>query len=263
LTDSLLARLVIITSRHSLGRKTSRSISLYPQPLGAESLLRLMIVLLDRAGQEGQEIRSSVDLQLELAKRLNSANTIAGQPVLTPLVVQLFVNKAIQLLKRGEQLRELPSSAAEAYVDYVREMVNRASRAVTSHDLVRFVGYLARQAVGGDFIPRAISSKLILQDERFPNAEKMISILCEVGLLSTTIIGLENQLKFLLDPVAEYSGAFFWAEECGSNPDRWKALWEEVQGKLPGADGFQRALQAVSQAYGPTLHWPRINPVEE
>jgi hypothetical protein len=71
------------------------------------------------------------------------------------------------------------------------------------------------------------------------------------GVLFQREIGAYTRLRFALDPIAEFLGAFAYAEECGADQESWTRILKESI----SAPGFQIALKLIRQAYGHKMGW--------
>jgi hypothetical protein len=71
------------------------------------------------------------------------------------------------------------------------------------------------------------------------------------GVLFQREIGAYTRLRFTLDPIAEFLGAFAYAEECGANQDSWNRIFESSS----AVPGFQIALKLIQQAYSGEMGW--------
>jgi hypothetical protein len=72
------------------------------------------------------------------------------------------------------------------------------------------------------------------------------------GVLIERELGPYSRLRFTLDPIAEFLAASAYAEECGSDEQRWN----QILMSSAHAPGFVVALELVRQAYAPSLGWP-------
>ena len=63
--------------------------------------------------------------------------------------------------------------------------------------------------------------------------------------------GIDIKLRFALDPVGEFLAALAYAEEYGSDGDKWKMILSPSE----HAVGFQTVLRLTRQAYGPGRGW--------
>ena len=77
----------------------------------------------DETAAPTSTLRIPISSQLELGRRLAEVAMLddAELPI-TPLLVRLYVERALHLLDKGRNLDELPGSIPEIYFDYLRQV---------------------------------------------------------------------------------------------------------------------------------------------
>ena len=114
--------LLVITSRTGYPIDGAQSVNLYPQPLDSdETLMRLMSGFLSVYFADGGKPLFPMEERFKLAARLAAlirVDTNRGEHrvPLTPLPVRLFVEQAVQLVREGKRLDDLPVSLPEVYL---------------------------------------------------------------------------------------------------------------------------------------------------
>jgi hypothetical protein len=223
---------------------------LRPQQLDSKTLLYFITTLLAQLPGELSDF-NTMELQLELGTRivrlLSAGN---GTPPLTPLLSRLYVERAIEIIRNGRSLDELPVSVGEAYFEFVLRLVRDADVSDTGKAL-EVVKRLARASLGDRLIP----GRLTLQKANEITAsseDKQSQVLRKLiasGLLSENTVGLQPGVQFTLDPVAEFCAAYSYTEECGFSMPAWQSLAVILRKALPPPVGFRGALLAVIRAY--------------
>jgi hypothetical protein len=262
--------LLILTSRTSRTIDGAQSVNIYPQPLNSSTLLHFMTSLLSVFLAEDGGLRgfSNVQEQLKLGERLAAliGRTNKGEEdiSLIPLPVRLFVEQAVQLVRDGKGLNELPVSLPEVYFRHLR-MVNPQDPTVThftdNDRMLKIAKVLGKVALGKDYIPREFSRQEAigaLQDA----GESVSANFDPIERLKLNGVLIEKQrmyvlLRFALDPIAEFLAAAAYAEDCGPDSRKWETLLSESE----LAPGFQSALKLVRQAFAEHGGWAR--PIED
>jgi hypothetical protein len=253
---------LLVTARYPLGFEAGGAVAIYPQPLGSETLLFLMTSLLQEP--ENRAIFPSMESQLELGRKLSRLIRVGGQEVpLTPLLVKLYVNKAIELAQREGGEEELPKSVPDVYFAYLRGVnpqgdgvINR----VGDEEMLQVAELLGRQAVDKDFVPREFAksaARTRLEAQGLGGAGKPDALqrLVSNGVLVERKRGTDDFLRFLLDPVAEFLAAMSWARRCAGSSEEWDALRDQVAQRGAQASGFATALALVCEAYAGLYGW--------
>lgn len=262
---------LILTSRTLLAIEGAQSVCIYPQPLNSGTLFRFMTNLLPVFLPEiGEDPRapsrpfSTLQEQVKLAERLASIirlRTEVGEEdvPLVPLTVRLFVEQAVQLLKQGNTLEDLPHSLPSVYFRYLRQ-VNPANPSVEhfldGDKMINIAKVLGRTALGRDFIPKEFSSEAARAalkaagEEVLPSCDPLARLRMN-GVLVEKPYDIDTRFRFALDPVAEFLAAAAYAEQCGPDADAWRSALSDSA----HAGGFQTALRLTWQTYGRDRGW--------
>jgi photosystem II stability/assembly factor-like uncharacterized protein len=262
---------LVLTSRTLFTIDGAPSVCLYPQPLNSATLLNFMTSLLSvfladnrDDGQGGSRPLSSLQEQLKLGERLAGLirlQTGKGEQdvPLVPLPVRLFVEQAVRLLHDGKELDDLPLSLPEVYFRHLRQINPEHASAQHFLDgdrMFKVAKLLGKVAVGKDYIPKEFSRNYALAE--LVAAGETVTASCDPtvrlrmnGVLLERSGGIDAQLRFALDPIAEFLAAAAHAEECGADADMWEAILLQSN----HAPGFQAALKLTRQAYGRREGW--------
>jgi photosystem II stability/assembly factor-like uncharacterized protein len=257
---------LLVTSRRPIVFESGAPATLYPQPLESATLLHFMTSLL-RAG-DGAELFGGIQQQIDLGRRLAALiPSRAGTTVsITPLLVRLFVDRALALVNSGRSLDELPASIPDAYFDYLRAINPTGAgvlNAIPHEQMLEAASTLAGVSLRADeagsaFVPREFlrsrAIEALRRDDR-PAGDAAIRRLVDNGVLLERTSGPEPAYRFALDPVAEFLAAYDAASRCGTEAACWSELMARVDA-APSAAGFRLALALTCDAYGGDRGWP-------
>lgn len=202
--------------------------------------------------QRGQLVPLLVKLMTD------SSSSQASGPIatdITPLLARLFVEAALDQLRAGKTLDDIPASIPELYFRYLDRLnPDLASSAITADDQRKAAVLLAGLATATDFVPRdfsraAATSALSSAFPKEGSATALVTLMVRNGILQERKVGDEAFLRFVLDPLAECLGAYALKKKWDAvhmTFEQGTAL-PETQG-MP--DAFRRALGTVYRAYG-------------
>lgn len=248
LRSKLLARHIITTTR--VAPSNSGAVYLKPQSLRADSLLYFMLLLLHRAQPDESVDAIPIKTQLEIAQRLEAVVRPEGEfATITPLLVETFTQKALALLRSGETLEGLPTTVAGAYLAYVREMAARGPAAVSQPVVLHIAKQVAVACLEKNYTPGGVDEFSLIGRLGVGNdiASQAIRTLLDAGLLVRHGGSMDTELRFALDPVAEYCAAAAWFEF--NKPQEWTERKAAIQSRLPELQGLLRAMESIEQIY--------------
>lgn len=258
---SVVIRRAIITLRHSLSYEGLTPARVFPLPLRTTSLMAFMAGLLRDAPSDAHFDR--VASQVDLAHRLMVMITIDGRELpLTPLVVKIFVDRAVQLARTDASLSELPKSIPEAYFEYMRAVNPKdegGPHVMTDEAMLKAARLVAVAALGNNYIPKALDSEAIrpiLESAGWTRANGDVDPIERLrlnGVLVQRFAGSRVRWEFALDPVAEYLAADEYLIRLYGDVAALKLLLSAVESAGMLAKGFYGAL-VMSAAQQP---WSR------
>lgn len=244
--DTTVTGLVILTSREPVNLRSMERVLISPKPLNSGTLLHFITSVLASAPGDVNEF-NSMEFQLDIGMRIARIMTTAGTEIpLTPLLAKLYVDRAIELMRAGRSLEDLPSSIAEAYFDFIRLLLRRepALDQVAALACIKKTGQLS---LGVRFIPSPLGIRTLLDELRAVVADRsilVINTLVAAGVLEEKEMGLGKMISFSLDPVAEFCAAYAYTEELGFDLAAWKCFRDKVLSAGAPA-GFCSALDLV------------------
>ena len=261
--------MLVITSRSVHKLDGAQSVLLFPQPLNSATLLRFMTELLNvlLVGTERVAAFSTIEEQCRLGVRLAALirfqTTDENREIpLSPLPVRMFVEQAVQLVREGRTLEELPVSLPDIFLFHLRRVNPQelgVEHFIDNDAMVEVTKALAKVALGEDYFPKEFTRKSALNAVR-SIGESVAPTRDPISRLKLNGILIEKDagtvwLRFALDPIAEFMGALAYGDEYGSDTNKWA----ELLAKAKNAPGFWAALSLVQQArfrngqFGPPL----------
>jgi hypothetical protein len=206
------------------------------------------------------ETRITTSSQLDLGRRLAELSMLNGDELpITPLLVRLYVERAVGLLAQGKDLEELPNSIPEVFFEYLKQVNPESKTAehfIASSELIRLCCALGRLSLGETLIPGAFTGweaeQSIPQVAHHPES---LTRLVANGVLTSTARGPDQAYLFTSDPVAEFTGAFAWAQYCGQDAAKWRSLAALMASQNGKCDGFRLALALTLNAYSIAMRW--------
>jgi len=253
---------LLATTRSPAGFEAGDGIRLYPQPLDSGSLLFLMTGLLQSSA--GREVFPTMQHQMALAGKLASLIRLDDREVpLTPLLVRLYVDKAVALAQTGEPLEKLPVSIPDVYFDFLRSVNPQGpgvANALSNEQMLRAAEVLGKLALEPDFVPKELArsvarERLVAHGWDEPEKLDPLQRLLDNGILLQREAGIEELLRFVLDPIAEMLAAMAWARELAKSPDNCQKLFEALGTREESGAGFRAAFHLVYHTYGKLYGW--------
>ena len=193
-----------------------------------------------------------MQFELQLATHIASIAKVSGVEIpLTPLLGKLFVERAIDLAQNDQPLTDLPTSAAEAYFDYIRLLL--AKNNVSQIELIlKLLGEAAKLCLGDRYVASKVSKHQVVDVfEKIvgDNTYFLLNTLVTSGILVEEPIALHSVLFFALDPLAEFCAADAYIRQFGMDEKSWEGLVNRLN-KLGGAAlGFRNALIVTVKLY--------------
>jgi hypothetical protein len=272
LSEQLTLGLALVSTRREAQYSGGRVARVYPQPLDSGVMLSFVSTLLTSYDKVGQ--LSKATQQVSLVGRLVALMSIdeqGGDPgapgesqglEVTPLLVSVFVKRAVGLVNTGHSLDELPSSIPGAYADYLKTLnpvSNDVPHYMTEEDMLRAARALARAALGEDYLPQEVTigaARSVLKGKGWLDQSRIdpIERLKLNGVIVPRDTGTSQSLAFVLDPVCECLGAESHVDEILEAGDRseTEVIWpsDEPAGHLGRAEEAFNALRDRVAAAG-------------
>jgi hypothetical protein len=258
---------IVITSRAEPKLYNVDRATLFPVRLDAARVVPFIIGYLDRMDDVGP--LKDGRMQLRLGERILGLAESGGQKTpLTPLLVTLFVNSAVQRGAEGLPIDDMPAAVPEVFVDYLRRLNAgpQAGGAVSDDVFIRAAQAFATASLGVNLVPQdftpdeaaeALSKAGITTDAR-----SMIDRMVTSGVIERRSPGGFEVLRFSLDPAAEYlaAGRKLYAMKGATREDlqNYLAGLRGVEGYPHAPEGFLVAFATCYRAYRREFSLPDV-----
>ncbi|MCX7554217.1 hypothetical protein OS175_10030, partial [Marinicella sp. S1101] len=200
LTKDLYIKHIVVTTRVSM-TSVGQLISIRPKMFELPETLTLFVTNLIN---KKMLVSVSDSIVHELCKNISLlTGKHSKQVLITPLLVKLYVDQAIQFIEKGRSFSEMPKtflSIIESYIDFVSKEMHKAENNAVLRKL-------ADLSLGSDMVPRDFIYDQALEMNDVD--EEQVKRLINNGLLKVKndeIRGIKY-LNFMNDSYAEYLGA--------------------------------------------------------
>jgi hypothetical protein len=261
---------IVITSRAEPVLGAVDRTTLYPVRLDAARVVPFIIGYLDRL-KHAESLKDG-RVQLRLGERILALAEAGGQghptPV-TPLLVTLFVQSAIDRAAEGRSLDQMPDAVPEVFIDYLRRLNSggaQATTAVPDNIFIEAAQLLASVSLGPNLLPQDFLEQDALdglaKGGMAERAQTLVDRLVSSGLIERRLRAGHRILRFSLDPAAEYLAAIRKIFELkAAGPDVWHRYLAELaqrEGYPDGFAGYLMALAACHRAYRQDFRLPEV-----
>jgi len=259
---------IVITSRFEPNLGAIDRTSLYPVRLNAAHVVPFIIGYLDR--MEHVENLKDGRVQLRLGERILALAEAGGQQApVTPLLVTLFVNSAVDRASEGGSFDDMPDAVPEVFVDYLRRLNSggmQSASGVSDDAFIRSAQILADVSLGRNLVPQDFPQQEALdalgKGETGQQAVILADRLVATGLIERRAPGGIPMLRFSLDPAAEYFAAIGKVFELKATGEQgWQNYLAELaqHGGYPHSfEGYLAAFATCYRAYKGSFDLPNI-----
>lgn len=246
---------LLITGRNEFNFTRQDNTLIYPQPLNSSNLLFLISAVLQK---EDTKLLSNIEDQLAFAQKI-AALLKSGNKELAvrPILVRLVMDNLIADFKANQGsttslLDRIPGSIPQVYFDYLAKVNPQSPTTenyLSNQDMYKVAVIMGRLSLGGSFVPHDFSAEEAQQAIRkeVPHLDPAGAIdrMKKNGIITEKNVLDEYSLRFNLDPLAEFTGAKHYADECGSR-EGINLFIEEIINKLDdNARGFKQAFWLI------------------
>ena len=257
---------LLVTTRRAPDMGLVERTLFYPEPLVGKRLVPFIMDYLDRRKQDA----AFDDVQaIELSGRvLALVNSDARLTTATPLLAFLFVESAVERVRRGQSLDGLPNDVPEVFRDYVRRVNPEAGpigKTVAQDLMQQAAGILAMCSLGEFRVPsdfeRPTAIARLAERGLLEAAEHLLDQAIANGLVEQRDVAGVKLLRFALDPAAEYLGALDRIRVLGKQRADWEAefsLLRMIDGYPSRCEGYLQALGVCYRAYQRALQLPEF-----
>jgi hypothetical protein len=253
---------LVITSRREPDLSAVRHTSLYPERLTAERLTFFISEYLQCRHRQ-VDTRFTSPQQLESVKQVLRLAKIDGPSTsVTPLLVTLFVESAINRIREDLSLQDMQEQVPEVFLDYIRR--SDPSGLVRHDELIGWACALATTSLGDSLRPsefrREDGINAIRDRGAGERAEWLVDHLVSIDVLERHEVAGIPLLRFPLVSVAEYLAAIDRIVR-GSHEAlaAFLAHLPSAPGYPQDCDGFLVALSTCYRAYRVQLRLPPLN----
>jgi hypothetical protein len=257
---------LVITTRYFQEFGAKPVTKLMPRGIDGEGLYDFVTKYFDRPDvhedlslKQAQEVRKGV---------LTVFRDRDDWPAVTPLIVTLIADQAVDLWRRTGSVAGLSGSAADAILSYLRRVNPKEENApdrVEDDKMITAARILAKTCLGTTYAPgridleeaRAAVKNANLDVGQAEVVRRLVSngVLEEEKPLGTTFV------RFNLDPVAEYLAAMYWIDHLRGDIDGWNDWIRELEaapGYPTAIHGFLGALEDCAAKYKTQFNVPDV-----
>jgi hypothetical protein len=238
--------------------------------LDAARVVPFIIGYIDRL--EHAESLKDGRVQLRLGERILAVAEAGrqGRPTpVTPLLVTLFVQSAIDRAAEGRSLDQMPDAVPEVFIDYLRRLNSggaQATTAVPDNIFIESAQILASVSLGPNLLPQDFLEQDALddlaKDGMAEQAQTLVDRLVSSGLIERRLRAGHRILRFSLDPAAEYLAAVREVFALkGAGRGGWQSYFKELmrrEGYPDGFAGYLMALATCHRAYRQDFRLPEV-----
>jgi hypothetical protein len=255
---------LIVTARRELTFGPVDTFRLYPEPI---SLRLLVPFILEYLRRHQLTERFDPQQQLALAQRILEIVETGGGLNVTPLLVTLFIDSAVNRPSSISGDETLPLNVPEVYLDYLERLNPNdpgTPNRVENSTLQQAAFIVAQTSLGSDFVPTDFlreECERRLRDEGFETPNLIVDRLISNGLIQERRVAGLSLLRFQFDPVSEYLTAIYFCRTIGSNEEKWTNLVGQltsIRGYPEEIRGLLKALSVCYASYQLPLRLPRI-----
>jgi hypothetical protein len=258
---------LIVTTRRAPNFGPIEMTQVWPEKVELNTLFYFLTEYLRRTNAEeffpGRQALQLGDRLMALVE--NGSKSL----VVTPLLIKLFVDNAITLVKNEQNIEKLPLSVPETMLEYLRR-VNPQDPDTPNHvpndEMIRAARVLSRCSLDDSYIPRDFyrdAAKRVLNESGLMNnTVDIIARLVENGVLEERDAGGTQLLRFGLDSLAEYLTALYWLDRLRNDEIQWQEWLEglrSVTGFPETIRGFLVALEDCVTTYKADFRIPDLS----
>lgn len=220
---------LVVTSRLDEDLGGAAKIVIKPLRLKSDRLSTFMGRYLSQRGK--RELFEDEEY-FEACRRLSQ---IVGEREITVLIARTYVEQIIAAKEQSTD-RDLPRNLPDLMLGSVKNLNDKVKDGkLETHQVISVAKLIAWECLKQTCRPTAAKRDDVLKalkDEA--NSETLLKYLeTRLQLIQTTGVGAD-QIRFTLDPLAEYLAGFYLIEHCGENNLMWQEFLDKAQ-EQPGA----------------------------
>jgi HEAT repeat protein len=243
---------LIVTSRLEESLDEVAKTTLHPQRVQGNRLASFMEAYLRECGKR----ELFVDAEFfEACKRLSE---MVGSRDVTVLLAKLYAEQLITSKEKPEDSCALPENIPDLMLQYLNQL-NRKVVGMDDSAVRAAAKIIAWECLRHTFQPTPAKMDVVLEALGGDEPESKIKYL-EKKLQLIQVLGVaRSQVKFALDPLAEYLAGLHIVDRCGGNKEAWREFLTRASTAFGGTDkikGFLLAVRDCCLASDPDLKVP-------
>jgi hypothetical protein len=255
---------LVVTSRRDVEVIGTNKVTVHPEEITDSNVIHFIREYLRLSGHA--EILSRSQIRSLVFRLFSITETREGGVPITPLLVILLINQAVEFVVAGRDIGELPYSIPETIVKYLERL--SAGRTEPAPEIIRATAILARCSLGDEYIPQEFDRRravqALVQAGLGDGVNDLLAVFVDGGVLETRRLGGVDFYRFKLDPVAEYMAALERIQTLSGERRAWEE-WifslENTEGFPAEMEGFLQALRICVTTYRnkfriPEVQWP-------
>jgi len=253
---------LLITTRTPINVLTGEDIHFYPQTMDFVKVGEYVkSVLINRK----EEVFKSETNRSRLSDKIVSIFKIGNKEIqILPVLATLMMKEAVSISACKEAtdilyiIDRMSSTIPDVFFGYILSVNPKTGENLfNDEEMLKYAEVIALASLGDNLIPGDVLQSIVLtklQSVEPSVKSNVIDRLVKNGILSAPRrYGTDIYLRFALDPLAEYLGAFAIAKHCAGDKDKWNKIFKEAAEKK--AFGFKAALEITQLTYADRFGW--------
>ncbi|MBS1812611.1 MAG: HEAT repeat domain-containing protein [Acidobacteria bacterium] len=233
---------LIITSRDEKTLQTAIKNTIHTQLLKTDKLVKFFVDYFSHL--QKSDLFEDRDLY-KACEKLDLMRAV-GDREITVLIAKMYADLMIAA-KENTPHRDLPKNIPDLMLSYVNE-INRKSSGTFLEDFVvqRIAKIVAWHCLKRYFYP-ATAKKSELHAALSPeDVSRLTDLEDRLRLIQTVGIG-RDEVRLILDPLAEYLAGMYLVEEYKNKEDLWRQLFDQVKSSIKDSDKYKSFLLAIHE----------------
>ncbi len=245
--ESLDINALVITSRLEEPLNRTTQCRIQPLRIAGNRLSSFMEAYLNQRGKRG------LFTDKEFFNACIQLSDMVGTRDITVLLAKLYSEQLISA-KEGYQSADLPENIPDLMLSYLNEL----NRDVTEDKLADRTLHQDAKAIAWECLkeryrPASVHIKDAIAALKIPDADQRLHYLeSKLRLLQTVGVGKEN-LRFALDPVAEYLAGLYLVDLYKTDSQQWQDFFKTADAQSGAPDAIKGFLLAVRDCYLATI----------
>jgi HEAT repeat protein len=241
--ESLDINALVITSRLEEPLNRTTQCRIQPLRIAGNRLSSFMEAYLNQRGKRG------LFTDKEFFNACIQLSDMVGTRDITVLLAKLYAEQLISA-KEGYQSADLPENIPDLMLSYLNEL----NRDVTEDKLADRTLHQDAKAIAWECLkeryrPASAHIKDAIAALKIPDADQRLHYLeSKLRLLQIVGVGKEN-LRFALDPVAEYLAGLYLVDLYKTDSQKWQDFFKTADAQSGAPDAIKGFLLAVRDCY--------------